>query len=177
MSDTPPAKNVRPDNPDASAKDDEERVEEEMAATNDNKLDKVKTATTVEKTQGAENAAKILIIEDNPKNARLMQRVLQRFEYQLFHAEDGESGLQMALAEKPDLILLDLGLPDVDGQTVAGWLKRPDALPNTPIVVVTAWPSETARKMIEAYECEGYISKPINTREFHDQIKIHLKKR
>lgn len=119
--------------------------------------------------------AKILIIEDNPKNARLMLRILQRYDYDIFHAEDGESGLKMALEEEPHLILLDLGLPDVDGQTVAGWLKQPDALPNTPIVVVTAWPSETAKKMIDAYECEGYISKPINTREFHDQIKDHIK--
>lgn len=119
---------------------------------------------------------KILIIEDNPKNARLMLRILQRHDYQLFHAEDGEAGLKMALEHKPNLILLDLGLPDVDGQTVAGWLKQPDALPKTPIIVVTAWPSETAKKMIDAYECEGYISKPINTREFHDQIKDHIKK-
>ncbi len=126
--------------------------------------------------QSTENtAAKILIIEDNPKNARLMLRVLQRHNYQLFHAEDGESGLEMALAQNPNLILLDLGLPDVDGQTVAGWLKQPEALPNTPIIVVTAWPSETAKKMIDAYECEGYISKPINTRVFHDQIKDHIK--
>src|SRR5574341_2539334 len=95
---------------------------------------------------------RILIIEDNPNNANLMRRVLERSEFVVYHAADGETGLEMALAERPDLILLDLGLPDVDGQTVAGWLKQPDALPDTPVVVVTAWPGETAREMVEAYE-------------------------
>lgn len=117
---------------------------------------------------------RILIIEDNPQNATLMQRVLMKHGCVVLLAEDGETGLQMALAEQPDLILLDLGLPDVDGQTVAGWLKQADALPNIPLVVVTAWPSETAREMVRAYGCEGYIAKPIDTREFPYQIASFL---
>ncbi len=116
----------------------------------------------------------ILIIEDNPKNSRLMQRVLERHHFSVLIAEDGESGLQMAFGHNPDLILLDLGLPDVDGQTVAGMLKQPDALPHTPLVVVTAWPAETARQMVTAYGCEGYISKPIDTREFARQVASYL---
>jgi DNA-binding response OmpR family regulator len=112
----------------------------------------------------------VLIIEDNPQNARLMRRVLEANRWRVLHAEDGETGLEIALAERPDLILLDLGLPDVDGQTIAGWLKQPDALPDTPLVVVTAWPSETARHMVDAYGCEGYIAKPIDTREFPQQV-------
>lgn len=116
----------------------------------------------------------ILIIEDNPNNARIMRRVLEREQYQILHAEDGESGIQLALTSAPDLILLDLGLPDVDGQTIAGMLKQPNALPDTPVVVVTAWPAETARQMVTAYGCEGYISKPINTREFGAQVTSFL---
>ena len=118
---------------------------------------------------------KILLIEDNPNNARLMIRVLSRAdEIEVLHAEDGETGLEMALAESPDLILLDLGLPDVDGQTVAGMLKQPDALPDTPVVVVTAWPAETAIQLVEAYHCEGYIGKPIDTRDFLQQVTAYL---
>ncbi len=117
----------------------------------------------------------ILIIEDNPNNARLMARVLERERrYRLLHADDGETGLNLALDERPDLILLDLGLPDVDGQTVAGILKQPGALPNTPLVVVTAWPTETARNMVRAYGCEGYIPKPIDTRLFAEQVSSYL---
>lgn len=117
----------------------------------------------------------ILIIEDNPHNARLMRRVLEAHQWRVLLAEDGETGLEMALSEHPDVILLDLGLPDVDGQSVAGMLKQPDALPNTPIVVVTAWPSEEARKMVIAYGCEGYIPKPIDTRRFSDQVAGYLR--
>jgi CheY-like chemotaxis protein len=117
----------------------------------------------------------VLIIEDNPKNARLMRRVLETRGWHVLNAEDGETGLQMALAEHPDLILLDLGLPDVDGQSVAGMLKQPDGLPDTPIVIVTAWPSEHARHMTEAYGCDGYISKPIDTRRFPDQVAGFLR--
>ena len=126
--------------------------------------------TKKEKKQDAAAGHRILIIEDNRNNFILMQRVLERHNHIVMHAEDGETGLEMALSERPDLILLDLGLPDVDGQTIAAWLKRPGNLPDTPLILVTAWPVETAREMSEAYGCDGYISKPINTREFHDQV-------
>ncbi|MBN1312356.1 MAG: response regulator [Anaerolineae bacterium] len=116
----------------------------------------------------------ILLIEDNPNNARIMSRVLEQHEYTILHAEDGETGLGMALAEHPDLILLDLGLPDVDGQTVAAWLKQNEVLRHVPLVVVTAWPSETAGQMVAAYGCQGYIPKPIDTRQFPDQIAAFL---
>ena len=116
----------------------------------------------------------ILLIEDNPHNARIMSRVLEKCHYTILHAEDGETGLGMALAEQPDLILLDLGLPDVDGQTVAAWLKQNETLRNVPLVVVTAWPSETAGQMVAAYGCQGYIPKPIDTRQFPNQIAAFL---
>jgi len=118
---------------------------------------------------------KILIIEDNPQNARLMTRVLERTEgLDILHAWDGETGIELAFAEHPDLILLDLGLPDVDGQTVAGMLKQPDALPDVPVIVVTAWPAETAVGLVAAYGCEGYIPKPIDTREFGELVAQFL---
>ncbi|MBN1430681.1 MAG: response regulator [Anaerolineae bacterium] len=119
-------------------------------------------------------APTILLIEDNPNNARIMSRVLEKHAYTILHAEDGETGLGMALAEHPDLILLDLGLPDVDGQTVAAWLKQNETLRHVPLVVVTAWPSETAGQMVAAYGCQGYIAKPIDTRRFPNQIAAFL---
>lgn len=122
-----------------------------------------------------ESTHKILIIEDNPQNVRLMMRVLQRNEaWRILHAADGETGIEMAFSENPDLILLDLGLPDVDGQTVAGMLKQPDAMPDVPVVVVTAWPAETAVDLVKAYGCQGYIPKPIDTREFGSIIASFL---
>ena len=117
----------------------------------------------------------ILIIEDNLNNARIMSRALDQ-EYTVVHAMDGETGLQMASAVHPDLILLDLGLPDVDGQTVAARLKQDTAMHSIPVVVVTAWPSETAGQMVAAYGCQGYIAKPIDTRQFPLQIAAYLAK-
>lgn len=114
--------------------------------------------------------SKILIVEDNQQNALLMKRVLQVRNHEIVHASDGESGLQAAVDEKPDLILIDLGLPDIDGQTLVAFIKRVPELENIPIVAVTAWPEDTAREMAQAYGCDGFISKPINTRTFPDQI-------
>lgn len=116
----------------------------------------------------------VLMIEDNPNNARLMRRVLERGDFAVLHAEDGESALEMALTEPPDIILLDLGLPDVDGLTVAAFLKQTEALRDIPLIIVTAWPSETARDVMAAYGCQGYIPKPIDTREFPRQVAAYL---
>ncbi len=125
----------------------------------------------------SDNASRVptvLVIEDNPNNARLMQRVLERDNYRVLHAEDGQTGLALAMSEHPDLILLDLGLPDVDGLTIAAHLKQSDILARIPLVIVTAWPSETARDVVAAYGCQGYIPKPIDTREFSQQVAAYL---
>ena len=119
---------------------------------------------------------KILLIEDVPDNAELVRRALSASGYEIIHAADAETGLQLALAEIPDLILLDLGLPDYDGQTLAGWLRNEPMLDATLIVALTAWPEETAKQMVESYGCNGYISKPIiKINEFISQIKSFLK--
>jgi len=99
-----------------------------------------------------------------------MKRVLEARNHQILQAEDGESGLQIAIEETPDLILVDLGLPDIDGQTLIALIKRVPELKDVPMVAVTAWPEDTAREMAKAYGCDGFISKPINTRTFPDQI-------
>ena len=99
-----------------------------------------------------------------------MKRVLEARHHQIVHADDGESGLKAAVEEVPDLILIDLGLPDIDGQTLVAFIKRVPELKDIPLVAVTAWPEDTAREMAKAYGCDGYISKPINTRLFPDQI-------
>src|SRR5574339_427076 len=100
---------------------------------------------------------KILIIEDIPDNAELVRRIMSARGYEVLHALDAESGLEMAIAARPNLILLDLGLPDHDGLTLAGWLRAEPSLSGVPIVACTAWPPETARQMAENYGCNGYI--------------------
>ena len=117
---------------------------------------------------------KILVIEDNPDSAELEKRVLAARGFDVLEAPDAETGLQLAIDQHPDAIVLDLGLPDADGQTLVGWMRRVPALAHTPIIACTAWPEETARKMVEAYGCDGYIRKPISVATFAEQIAAYL---
>jgi two-component system cell cycle response regulator DivK len=121
---------------------------------------------------------KILIVEDIADNAELVRRIMSARGYDVLHAENAESGLQMALDESPDLILLDLGLPDHDGLTLAGWLRAEDVLRDVPIIAFTAWPAETAKHMAETYGCNGFIGKPIGSvKEFAGKIESFLTNR
>ena len=119
---------------------------------------------------------KILVVEDIPDNAELVSKALSTTGYEIIHAPDAETGLQLALSNIPDLILLDLGLPDYDGQTLAGWLRAESVLDATPIVALTAWPEGTAKNMVESYGFQGYICKPIvKISKFIDQVNSFLK--
>jgi CheY-like chemotaxis protein len=118
---------------------------------------------------------KILLVEDIPDNAELVRRIMTARGYEVFHASDAESGLEMALSQLPDLILLDLGLPDHDGLTLAGWVRAEPSLRNVPVVAYTAWPPETARQMAESYGCSGFIGKPIESvKDFVEQVESFL---
>ncbi|HEY72363.1 MAG: response regulator [Chloroflexi bacterium] len=116
----------------------------------------------------------ILLIEDYADNARLVMRTLKPYDYHVLHAVDGETGLLMAVEKKPDMILLDLGLPDVEGQTLISLIRNVPGLEQVPVIAVTAWPSDTARQMIKAYGCDGYISKPISPKAFPSQIAAYF---
>ena len=106
--------------------------------------------------------AKILYIEDIEDNLTLVQKVVTLQGHELLWANNAERGLEMALNNRPDLILLDLGLPDSDGQTLSVWLRSEPALEKVPIIVLTAWPEEVARHTVEAYGLDGYLCKPIS---------------
>lgn len=119
---------------------------------------------------------KILLIEDVADTAELVQRILTAHGYEFVHAPDAETGLRSALEFMPDLILLDLGLPDHDGQTLAGWIHDESDLRFTPLIAFTAWPEETARDMVGSYGFNGFISKPIvNVNEFVKQVVSFIK--
>lgn len=119
--------------------------------------------------------ATILIFEDDPYQSRLMQRLLEHAGHQVTVAQRGEDGLRIAMASVPDLILLDLGLPDMDGQTIAGLIKGSSLLGHIPLVAVTAWPEDFASQMTRAYGCDGCLTKPISARSFATQIEAFLK--
>lgn len=117
----------------------------------------------------------ILYIEDYHANKVLIDRVLRPFDYYLVHAPDGQTGVALAIETQPDLILIDMGLPDIDGQTVVTLLKQIPELQNTPIVAITAWPADKATEMAQRYGCDGCILKPINIRTFPSEIASYFK--
>lgn len=116
----------------------------------------------------------ILLIEDFPDNASLVKRVLHSQGHVVRWAETAEAGLAEVESKTPDLILLDLGLPDIDGQTLVGYLREVPGVASVPIIAVTAWPEETARLMVTAYGCNGYVSKPIDVRAFIQMVSDFL---
>jgi two-component system, cell cycle response regulator DivK len=119
----------------------------------------------------------ILLIEDIPDNAMLVLRVLNSQGYQVTWAETAEAGLALAEEDLPEMVLLDLGLPDIDGQTLVGYLRDLPGMDRIPIIAVTAWPEETARQMVTAYGCNGYISKPLDIRAFLQMVNSHFPER
>lgn len=118
--------------------------------------------------------AKILYIEDIPDNATLAKKILTKHGHDFLWAKTAEDGLAMAVENQPDLILLDLGLPDVDGQTLSIWLRDEESLAKTPIVVLTAWPEEVARQTVEAYDLNGYLCKPYKLDMLIEVINANL---
>jgi DNA-binding response OmpR family regulator len=106
--------------------------------------------------------AKILYIEDIEDNLALVQRIIAAQGHEFLWANNAEKGFELAIEQRPDLILLDLGLPDSDGQTLSVWLRSEPTLEQVPIIVLTAWPEEVARHTVEAYGLDGYLCKPIS---------------
>lgn len=120
--------------------------------------------------------ARIVVIEDNAQNARMVDKLLSRAGHEIILAEDGETGLTTVFENIPDLVLIDLGLPDIDGQTVIGLIKQQPSLKDVAIIAFTAWPPEEAQDMATRYGCDGVITKPLQTRTFADQILAFLPK-
>jgi len=106
--------------------------------------------------------AKILYIEDIQDNITLVEKIVTSRGHEFLYAKSAEQGLELAFSSTPDLILLDLGLPDADGQTLSVWLKGDPALANIPIIVLTAWPEEVVQHTVEAYNLNGYLCKPFS---------------
>jgi two-component system cell cycle response regulator DivK len=118
--------------------------------------------------------AKILYIEDVEDNITLVQKIVTSRGHEFFWAKNAEKGLEMAFNNRPDLILLDLGLPDADGQTLSIWLRSEETLKAIPIIVLTAWPEEVARHTVEAYNLEGYLCKPFSLTDLVQTIETVL---
>jgi len=121
--------------------------------------------------------AKIIYIEDIQDNISYVEKVVKSRGHDFFSAQNAETGLELALNIKPDVILLDLGLPDADGQTLSVWLKGDPSLNKIPIIVLTAWPEEVVRQTVQAYGLNGYLCKPFTLTALVDMIDSVLGKK
>jgi CheY-like chemotaxis protein len=118
--------------------------------------------------------ATILHIDDHHPNQLLIERILIAQGHEVIYAANGESGIEAAIDYVPDLILIDMGLPDMDGQTVVTLLKQLSFLKDKPMVAITAWPAEKAYEIAKRYELAGCILKPIDVKTFPDLIASYL---
>ena len=116
----------------------------------------------------------ILVIEDNEQNIYLVTFILEKHGYQIIQARDGEQGIALARESKPDLILLDIQLPVMDGYAVARELRKNHDLGTVPIVAVTSYAMVGDRERILEAGCSGYIEKPINPETFVADIEQYL---
>ena len=119
---------------------------------------------------------RILYIEDNPENRMLMRRVLMAEGYEMEEAVDGQSGMEKAAENPPDLILMDINLPEIDGYEVTARLKQLPNMQGVPIIAVTANVMKGDREKTLAAGCDGYIQKPIDIDLLPSQIESFLKK-
>jgi len=117
---------------------------------------------------------KILIVEDNEQNLYLETFLLEKQGYEVVQARNGQQGLKLAASEHPDLILLDIQLPVMDGYEVAKRLKQALETTSIPIVAVTSYAMAGDREAALAAGCQGYIEKPIDPDSFVEQVKGFL---
>jgi len=122
-------------------------------------------------------SARILIVEDNPENMRLLEMVLRAKNYTLLKATDGEEALDMAMRERPDLIIMDIQLPKMNGLEVTRKLRETPAFSHTPIIAVTAYAMKGNKERVIESGCDAYLSKPISTRELPEMIAEMLLQR
>jgi CheY-like chemotaxis protein len=120
---------------------------------------------------------RILLIEDNEQNLYLVTFLLEQSGYEIVQARSGPEGIALAARVQPDLILLDIQLPQMDGYAVARALRQNQALKDVPIVAVTSYAMVGDRERILEAGCNAYIEKPINPDTFRSEIEQTLKAR
>lgn len=117
---------------------------------------------------------KILVVEDNALNMKLVRGLLGLGPYRMLEAVDAETGLELAGRELPDLILMDIQLPGMDGLSATRKLKADDRLRHIPVVALTSYAMAGDEKKAMEVGCNGYITKPIDTRSFIGKLKSYL---
>jgi two-component system cell cycle response regulator DivK len=116
----------------------------------------------------------VLIVEDNELNMKLFNDLLEAHGYATLKTGHGIEAMELARAHKPDLILMDIQLPEVSGLEVTRWLKQDDELKSIPVIAVTAFAMKGDEERIREGGCEAYLSKPISVAKFISTVRTYL---
>ena len=117
----------------------------------------------------------ILVIEDNALNMKLVKSLLSIGHYNIIEAADAETGVTLARDKKPDLILMDIHLPGMDGLTATRLIKEETSLKGIPVVAFTSFAMEGDEEKAMEAGCAGYITKPLNTQNFLSTVEHYLR--
>jgi two-component system cell cycle response regulator DivK len=120
---------------------------------------------------------RILVVEDNPLNLKLVRDVLQFAGYDVIEAQSGEEGLRVAQQDRPDLVLMDLQLPGIDGTETLRRLRQGSFGRDVPVVAVTAFAMAGDRERASLAGFDGYVEKPISVRDLPGKIEAFLERR
>ena len=117
----------------------------------------------------------ILVVEDNKLNMKLVRGLIKIGKYRMLEAMDAETGIQLIREERPDLVLMDIQLPGMDGLSATEVIKADPDLKDIPIVALTSYAMQGDKEKALAAGCSGYIAKPIDTRQFLETVSQFLK--
>jgi two-component system cell cycle response regulator DivK len=125
-------------------------------------------------TAAGSSAGRVLLVEDNERNLKLARDVLGFHGFDVTVASTAEEGVAKAVADPPDLILMDIQLPGMDGYAALDALRSDDRTAKVPVVALTALVMRADRERIVGAGFDGYLQKPISVREFPEQVRAHL---
>jgi two-component system cell cycle response regulator DivK len=120
---------------------------------------------------------RILVVEDQADNLQILRDLLSNAGYEMIEAQDGEAGVRTAVSERPDLILMDIQLPLLDGYEATRRIKADPAVSATPIIVITSYALSGDEAKARAAGCDGYVSKPYSPRQLLAKIREYLPNR
>ena len=119
----------------------------------------------------AENGKTVLVVEDNELNMKLFHDLLEAHGYRILQTKDGMEALQLAREHRPDLILMDIQLPEVSGLEVTRWIKEDADLRAIPVIAVTAFAMKGDEEKMRKGGCEAYLAKPISVASFLETVE------
>lgn len=120
------------------------------------------------------NATRVLVVEDNERNLKLVRDVLQYAGYEIIEARTGEEGVELAQSRSPDVILMDLQLPDIDGMEALRRIRKSPVTADVPVVAVTAFAMQDDRARVFDAGFDGYLEKPLSVRELPALVQQFL---